>query len=509
MFEQWQAINTTTWHPSDTLTIKNIASYAELRDTLNSALFGTDWPLVPGQPPLEFAFLQSAPGYWGTDQSTLTEELQAQGSTADQRLTYQGGFYLEASNPVNWAGTQPSSAISCSNSATFQCTDFLGIGFTQAVGVPIQVGAVNYNLERTSYRDYGVYEQTTYSLTDQLKLTGGLRYTWDSSDNTSQRLVYNFPVLPPYTAAPTSKCTDPVAVPCDETVEASSRAPTWVIDLDYKPVDDMLLYGKYSRGYRAGGVFPSAPTTYRVFDPEKVDTYEAGLKTSFSAPVRATVDVAVFYNDFRDQQLQVGFFAAPGTGLGPTTGIVNAGKSRIYGAELEASVTPLTGLTFDVDYTYLNTRITSIAPLVSTDPNYVLSSQIPVGSPLALSPENKLLISGTYTLPLDQNIGRISLGATYTYTDKQLSTYAYTGAAAVAALGGNFGTLAARNLLDLNVSYKSIAASPLDLSLFGTNVTNLHYYSYVPGLGLQAGVETATLGQPRMYGMRLRYHFGG
>jgi iron complex outermembrane receptor protein len=66
LLEQWQAINTTTWHATDTLTFKNIASYAQLRDTLNSALFGTDWPLVPGAPPLEFAFIQSAPGDWGT-----------------------------------------------------------------------------------------------------------------------------------------------------------------------------------------------------------------------------------------------------------------------------------------------------------------------------------------------------------------------------------------------------------------------------------------------------------
>jgi iron complex outermembrane receptor protein len=48
--------------------------------------------------------------------------------------------------------------------------------------------------------------------------------------------------------------------------------------------------------------------------------------------VRGTFDFAAFYNDFRNQQLQVGFYPAPGVAVGPTTGIVNAGRSRIYGA---------------------------------------------------------------------------------------------------------------------------------------------------------------------------------
>ena len=46
---QWQLINTTTWRASDSLTIKNIASYSQLHDTLRTSLFGTDWRILfPG-----------------------------------------------------------------------------------------------------------------------------------------------------------------------------------------------------------------------------------------------------------------------------------------------------------------------------------------------------------------------------------------------------------------------------------------------------------------------------
>ena len=46
-----------------------------------------------------------------------------------------------------------------------------------------------------------------------------------------------------------------------------------------------------------------------------------------------------------------------------------------------------------------------------------------------------------------------------------------------------------------------------DVSAFVTSVTNEEYVTYVPGLFSTAGFEVATLGEPRMYGLRLRYNF--
>ena len=77
----------------------------------------------------------------------------------------------------------------------------------------------------------------------------------------------------------------------------------------------------------------------------------------------------------------------------------------------------------------------------------------------------------------------------------------------VAEFGGNLGTLPPSNLLNLNASWESIFGSTVDLSLFATNVTQDHYYLFVPGLD-SAGAEFASLAEPRMYGARLRYRFG-
>ena len=108
----------------------------------------------------------------------------------------------------------------------------------------------------------------------------------------------------------------------------------------------MLVYGKYSRGYRAGGVSAQAPTEFATYQPEKVDTYEVGFKTTFHAVVSGTFDIAAFYNNFRDQQLQLDFNPKPLIAVSPASGILNAGKSRISGVEVETSLNLFEGFIY-------------------------------------------------------------------------------------------------------------------------------------------------------------------
>jgi iron complex outermembrane recepter protein len=219
-------------------------------------------------------------------------------------------------------------------------------------------------------------------------------------------------------------------------------------------------------------------------------------------------NIAAFYNDFSDQQVQAGFNAAPFAPVSPTTAIVNAGKSRIDGVEIEVAITPIRSLTFDVNYTYLKAEIREITPITTRDPNYVPAvSSITPGSPLALSPEHKAVAQGRYTLPLNKSIGDVSLGATYIYTSKQLSNYQYLDPAVVTSMGADLGYIPGHSLLNLDLGWTSIYGSGVDVTAFGTNVTNKNYYTFIPGLGAN-GFEVAALGEPRMYGVRLRYRFG-
>jgi len=400
--------------------------------------------------------------------------------------------YLEAVDPLALVGSQSPVLLDCTNSDTFDCLN------------PIGAGSVNYTASRTRYRNLGLYAQNTYSLTDFLKLTGGLRYTWDWAS--SYDVGKTFEVPTPGVGIPF--CTNPDhSLPnCDARYYERSSAPTWLVDLDYVPVEDVLLYGKYARGYRAGGIVPAAPSQYTTFKPEKVDTFEAGFKTSFHAPVNGTFNVAVFYNDFRDQQVQINLNPKPGRPVSPATGILNAGKSRIYGAEVEASISPVDPLTFQVSYTYLNTELQRISVTqTSAASPYAADAPLKAGDPLVLSPKNKASLSGTYRLPVPVGLGTLTAGAVFTHTEKMISNYIdrTAGISYIDALG----TLPALDLLNLNLDWKSIGGAPVDVGLFVTNVADKRYYTFIPGLYGTIGAETANLGLPRFFGGRIRYTF--
>jgi iron complex outermembrane receptor protein len=531
--DQFQLINTTTWRASDNLTVKNIVSYAQLKLDLVNPVVGTAFDLnwynavgpafmaisvnpslvARGLPPATFTpfpvgsilpFTNANPYGVGHTafQSTFTEELQFQGKAADDKLTWQGGFYFEDSQPLGDVGSLSNNVTNCGDGGLFCAAPFFG------------AGSVGLTESQKKIRTVGLYSQASYDLTDKLKITGGIRYTWDKQSATGKILNYTVP-WNPYSGVPVQfgqanppTCviaTASLANGCVETVSQKSSAPTWLLGLDYKPTDDILTYAKYARGYRTGGISFQLPPSIRTYGPEKVDSYEVGVKASFNAPVRGIFNAAAFYNDFRNQQVPIGVTPKVAGGAAAATGVINAGKSRIYGLETETSLELFKGFVASASYTYLNTKIKKVSFPAFSDAFYFLDpTKAPhVGDVLPYTPKNKLSLSLNYTLPLNDDIGRITLGATYTHSDKQLSTYSFRDAAG--KLTG-FSYLQPRDLLDLNVTWKNVAGSPVDLSAFANNVTQRHYYTYILDVG--QGFQTAQLGLPRMFGMRLRYSFG-
>jgi iron complex outermembrane recepter protein len=512
---QWGLINTTTWHVLDDLTIKNIASYTEFRQLQNENIFGESMPLG-GSPPLILydVGLGAAPGHYNVAQSTTTEELQIQGNTLDSRLTYQAGGYLELSDPLD--GFQTTYApifLACSNVNAFQCTDVIGL----AAGAQGAVGFISSSATHYFFRDIGAYSQATYKFTEQWSLTAGIRYTNDWSSGLGQAVHLNFPA--PDT--PLYSCANPVPLVqggtaaqiqannslCNFYREQNSARPTWLLDLDYKPIEDVLLYAKYARGYRQGDVNVSS-YGLESWKPETVDTYEIGSKTSFRGPIRGTFNVAAFYNDFRNQQIQVNTTACTLADeasnpkqcpflASPAAGIANAGKSRIEGVEVDSSISPFNRVRLDVGYAYLDTRLLSVALPAVPVGLIALQSTSVVGGPLSMTPKHKLTLNGSYSLPVPESIGQLTLGATYTYQSSFYNT-------STAAPG--FTTLGSQKNLNLYLNWDSIANRPFDLQLFATNVTDEHYYLVT--IGGSFGFDSAYLNQPLMYGLRLRYHFG-
>ncbi len=521
--KQWQVINTTTWLASDALTVKNIASYGELRQNSNTAIFATNYIAQNGER-FDYANNHPAPGLDNAAQSTFTEELQFQGTVGGDKLHWQGGFYFEKSSPLGASGVQSSVDSYCPDISTTRsptCTNpYPSLPLGPGLILPASSG-YNYQVARTSTRDVAAYAQATLKLTDTLKLTGGIRYTWDK---TSADAIETFTTDQGVTCIHTLTLLPAGSTCPDVIVSQKSKAPTWLIDLDYKPIRDVLIYAKYSRGYRAGGVKPDAPdfggVDLSTFQPEKLDAYEAGLKSTFRGLVRGTFNLAGFYNNFSNQQVQFGLspsnhFGAP---LPPSSAPINLGKTRIWGIEADATVHLFQGFTVDAGYAYLNSKAVRVAsPTLAGFTAFPLAVQ---GQPLNLSPKNKATVTGTYTLPLDEKIGRISLSATFTHTDSQRATYGdylgglvASGQQLVAGAPGtlvvsytDYGILPATDLLNVAVNWKGILGSQIDAAFFATNVTNQHYWTWSPGV-LTTGQEFIQLGTPRMFGFRAKMNF--
>jgi iron complex outermembrane receptor protein len=274
-----------------------------------------------------------------------------------------------------------------------------------------------------------------------------------------------------------------------------SSAPTWLLGLDYNLTSDVLLYGKYSRGYRQGSVVPLGPQGFTAYNPEHVDAYELGIKTSFYAPIKGTFNVAAFYNSLKDQQLLGTFTSATIIGTG---GVINAGKSRIQGVEVQTTLVPFRGLAVGINYTYLDTELQeiNIPSLPAGSPfNGVVISSAP-GERLPYTAKNKVAASAAYTLPLSDSIGKVSVGATYTY-----QSGLFIANTAV-------GTLPSYNLVNFNLGWNSIAGTGLDAALFMTNALDKEYRVGQATNWVALGFEDEIVGEPRMFGVRIRYNFG-
>lgn len=511
--QQWQIIDNISWHATDHMLVKDIISYAQLKENIKSALFGTDLDLhnfapysglyPAGYARIGIADVYPAPGGATGEQSTFTNEVQLQGDALDNRLTYQGGVYFEQSDPLGLAGSQADNIDFCTTPANLNCAN------------PLLSGSTSVTEGKTSYTDVGVYVQSSYSLTRQLKFTGGFRYTWDDTSTSGSQYAYGYnsplvnPALALYPNPPITRyCQNPDSTlpACAIAYKESSSAPTALADLDYKPINNLLLYAKYSLGYREGGISPAVPTEYATFQPEHLNAYEAGLKTTFHGPIRGTFDLAGFYDDFADEQVQATFLPKVAGALPEQSGTVNASKSRSYGLETESSITPFAGLTMEVAYTYLNAKILSI-PAIATSANspYYAQAVARNGDPEELSPQNKATLAVTYELPLSADIGHILIGGDLTYTDKLVTNYANRNAAGQLT---SESYLPSTTLLNFDMNWKSVFREPFDLSIFITNATNLGYYTNKGGTLPQVGFDTAGVGPPRMFGVRLRYHFG-
>lgn len=503
--EDLRAINHLTWDITDSITIKNILAYMHL-ETLNSQdVFGTQFietqgaligiPLPGGiaDPNREFLHGYSIPHpeFPVTSQESRVAELQVQGRSFNDRLDWQTGVYYENSEPDGFSGNISPSTLSCDlntiatgDPSQYNCFDALAG----------RIGGVTHQALKTEYTNKAAYGQATFDILEQLSLTTGVRYTWDRMEGFAKKTRYTFAG---------SEQQEPIVI--EQSPVQESEAPTGLLELQYRPFQTMMLYVKYVRGYRQGGVNTASDPGIDTHEKETVDMYEIGAKTEFDWPIPGRFNFAVFDNDLTDMQLQSGFLSPTS---GTTTAIFNAGKARIKGFEFDGFFQLLERLTAHFSYSYLDTELLEqeteenrrkVEEAAGSGAGDTFTPSAVVGDELPFTPERSYTLGLDYRLPLPTSIGEISVGATYAHTGEQRVTASTSSPSSV---------LDGFSVLNFNVNWANMFDKPWNLSLFATNVRDEEYITFQHGSFNSLGFESRSVGQPRMYGARLTYSFG-
>ncbi len=202
--------------------------------------------------------------------------------------------------------------------------------------------------QRQSSEAFGIFGAVTVELTDQFSVSGGLRYNDDERDYSVVRSLDS--QFPAFLQNPLGTVTRSVS---DDNV-------TWDISATYAATDDINLYARIARGYRAPSIqgrilFPPATATpledgVTIGDSETIQSYEAGIKATV-LDGRGRINLNGFYYDLDDAQL-----TAVGGGVNANR-LINADNVRGYGFELDTEFKPIPELLLTASLSYNNTEI--------------------------------------------------------------------------------------------------------------------------------------------------------
>jgi iron complex outermembrane receptor protein len=289
---------------------------------------------------------------------------------------------------------------------------------------------------------YAVFGDATWQMSDAFALTAGFRYTRDEKD-----MTYDSPATQGLLGLIDGQIFGPITDgPVSRKDEWSSFDPR--VALDWYVADDVSLYLSVARGYKSGGInrqvndFLPNEQVLNAFDKEVNTAYEAGLKSRFWAG-RAQLNAAVFFNDYKDFQLETQANLVPE--------VFNVGDIETKGLEVEGRFLLTDSLEVGLNVGLLDTEVT----------RSVFDSSL-VGNETPQAPKTSGSLFFGYYLPV--GTGELNFSGNWQYSSRYWFDI--------------FNTLEqpSYNVVNLRLGYQA-AQQRWGIAVVGENVTDEAYYT--------------------------------
>ena len=414
-------------------------------------------------------------------QSQFSQELQLHGLALEDRLTWLiGGLYFteDASTVgdtvilqglIAALGAAPGPIFAPPGVPSFLCNPGPpppGVPCFGGPGNPLNFAFSEGSFEdtRSKVDSYALFGQASFSATDKLSLTFGLRYSLDEKEVSIDQVV------------------QPLGFPIQQAAEDDWDALSPKVGFEAQLSPDHLLYGSISWGFKSGGFngIVQGFDSLDPFDPEEIIAYELGFKSDW-LDNRLRLNAAAFFNDYTDIQFTVALIDETQI-LFP---IRNAGEAESQGFELELSARPNRTFQLNTGLGYLDTEYTElkdVAPGGAT-----LDGTFPK------APEWTFNLSPQ--LSFGAGDGELRLRADYSYRSKIFHDITNHPSAVQEGF----------SLVNARLAYFP-PSDRWEVALFGTNLTD-ERYSENGVFTFGFGPTLMVAGPPREWGVSVRFDF--
>ncbi|MDQ2639801.1 MAG: TonB-dependent receptor [Pseudomonadota bacterium] len=445
-FEGWGTALDMEFKLSDSLVVKSISAWREYESG-----FTNDNDLSP---------LASSIGDGTLPFHSFTQELRLNGGGEKLEWTLGGYFLDQQSTYQSWQDLRYSQPL------TFQQDDEVNVDTKAAFG------------------------HLAYKATDALTLTAGLRYTDEHKDYTYVRLAHDGSWAAPVTGgAPGVAQGNPAGVAGLNGTRSDYDGDNldYRVAAQYAFTPDMMAYVQYATGFKGGGISPRPFYADQAvpFDPEKLGTYELGVKTDLLGR-RLRVNGAVFFSDYTELQLGLQNCPTPlNPGGTPCGMIANAGDAEIKGFELESVIRPVRGMLIDASYSYTEFEYTKLNNVGGIQPTFV--------APFMPKHKASIGVQHEWSLPNGSSLAP--------RVDWSFQSFIFTnGNNQVTNRIGGYGLVNAR-LVWRN------ADGNLDIGLEGTNLGDKYYFNSRADQFTGAGHTDGAPGRPREWALTMKARF--